>query len=49
MPGWVDGYRTAEASAAAVPLWVSVRALWSRIRHRKNPESVEGYKVHGLK
>lgn len=39
-------YRAAEAaSAAAVPLWMSLRAFWSRIRHRKNPDAVEGHRI----
>lgn len=42
-------YRPVEAAAAAVPLWFSLRALWSRIRHRKNPDSVEGHRFKGLK
>lgn len=42
-------YRVAEAATAAVPLWVSVRALWSRIRHRKTENTVEGHRYIGLK
>lgn len=38
----------AEATTAAVPLWVTLRALWSRIRNRGS-ESVEGHQFIGFK
>lgn len=42
-------YRPVEAAAAAVPLWISIRALWSRIRHRKSETTVEAHRFIGLK
>lgn len=42
-------YRPAEAIAAAVPLWVSARAFWSRIRHRKSKDTLDAHRLIGLK
>ena len=47
MPGSVGEYKV--AASAAIPLWMTARAIWSRIRHRKNPDAVEGRRVLGPK
>jgi hypothetical protein len=49
MPGSIGEYRPVEAAAAAIPLWISIRALWSRIRYRNNKDAVEGRRVLGPK
>jgi hypothetical protein len=40
----ITDYRAQEAAAAAVPIWMSVRALWSRLTKRRS-NSVEGHRV----
>jgi hypothetical protein len=42
LAGWLDGY--AAALAVVFPIaWA--RAAWSRLRHRRNPDAVEGHRV----
>jgi hypothetical protein len=46
--GWWDGFRVALSGVLFMPYW-RVKALIGRIRHRKDPEAFDGYKVTGLK
>lgn len=47
--GWVDGFRGA-AGVFAVPVLWWMRAISSRLRHRKNdPNTVDAHRVYGLK